>query len=60
LVAVIARAVAVFGDEKKASRWLATPISSLDDRIPAELLATEEGIDLVEQTLARIELSIPS
>jgi putative toxin-antitoxin system antitoxin component (TIGR02293 family) len=60
LVPVIAHAVAVFGDEEKATHWLSTPLPILKDRTPTELLASEEGIDLVEQTLTRIEHNIPS
>lgn len=60
LVPVIAHAVAVFGDEQKATHWLATPLPWLDNRAPAELLSSEEGIQVVEQTLTRIEHNIPS
>jgi putative toxin-antitoxin system antitoxin component (TIGR02293 family) len=57
---VIAHAVAVFGDEQKATHWLSTPLPFLENRAPADLLATDEGIELVEQTLTRIEHNIPS
>jgi putative toxin-antitoxin system antitoxin component (TIGR02293 family) len=57
---VIAHAVAVFGDEQKATHWLSTPLPSLDNRAPTELLASEEGIEIVERTLTRIEHNIPS
>ena len=60
LVPVIAHAVAVFGDEQKATHWLSTPLSILENRTPTELLATDEGIELVERTLTRIEHNIPS
>ena len=60
MVPVIAHAVAVFGDEQKATHWLSTPLAILENRTPTELLATEEGIDLVERTLTRIEHNIPS
>lgn len=60
LVPVIAHAVAVFGDEQKATHWLATPLPLLDNRAPAELLSSEEGIQIVEQTLTRIEHNIAS
>ena len=60
LVPVIAHAVAVFGDEQKATHWLSTPLAFLGNRTPAELLATNEGLALVEQTLTRIEHNIPS
>jgi len=60
LVPVIAHAVAVFGDEQKATHWLSTPLALLDNRAPAELMASDEGIELVERTLTRIEHNIPS
>ena len=60
LVPVIAHAVAVFGDEQKATHWLSTPLALLGNRTPAELLASNEGLVLVEQTLTRIEHNIPS
>lgn len=60
LVPVIAHAVAVFGDERKATHWLSTPLVILGDRAPTELLASSEGIALVERTLTRIEHNIPS
>jgi putative toxin-antitoxin system antitoxin component (TIGR02293 family) len=59
-VPVIAHAVAVFGDEQKATHWLSTPLALLGNRTPAELLASNEGLVLVEQTLTRIEHNIPS
>jgi putative toxin-antitoxin system antitoxin component (TIGR02293 family) len=60
LVPVIAHAVAVFGDEHKATHWLSTPLPLLDDKTPAEVLQTEGGIARVEQILIRIEHNIPS
>jgi RNA polymerase sigma-70 factor, ECF subfamily len=60
IVPVIAHAVAVFGDEKKASHWLATPLPLLGERSPSQLLERQEGVDLVEQVLTRIEHNIPS
>ena len=57
---VIAHAVAVFGDEQKATHWLSTPLALLGNRTPAELLGSNEGLVLVEQTLTRIEHNIPS
>ncbi len=61
LVPVIAHAVAVFGDEHKATHWLSTPLALFDNQTPTfELLATDEGIQLVERTLTRIEHNIPS
>ena len=60
LVPVIAHAVAVFGDERRATDWLSTPLAILGNRTPAELLVTNDGIAAVERTLIRIEHNIPS
>jgi putative toxin-antitoxin system antitoxin component (TIGR02293 family) len=59
VVPVIAHAVAVFGGEERATLWLTTPLEALEDRTPAELFSSLEGIDLVQRTLTRIELKIP-
>jgi len=58
IVPVVAHAVAVFGDEHKASHWLATPLPLFDGHAPSDLLETDEGIQPVEQTLTRIEHSV--
>lgn len=60
LVPVIAHAVAVFGDERKATHWMMTPLPFLGNRSPQELLETDEGLAVVEQTLSRIEHNLPS
>ena len=43
IIPVIAHAVAVFGDEHKASHWLATPLAILGNRSPSHLLTTQAG-----------------
>ena len=58
IVPVVAHAVAVFGDEHKASHWLSTPLPLFDDRSPSELLNSEEGIQRVDEILTRIEHNI--
>ena len=60
IVPVIAHAVAVFGDERKASHWLSTPLPIFGDRSPSQLLEAQEGVDGVEQVLTRIEHNIRS
>jgi RNA polymerase sigma factor (sigma-70 family) len=60
ILPVIAHAVGVFGDEEKASHWLATPLTLFGDRSPLQLLEGQEGTELVEQVLTRIEHNIPS
>jgi hypothetical protein len=44
----------------KRPHWLSTPLPLFDNRLPAELLATNEGMELVERILTRIEHNIPS
>ena len=60
IVPVIAHAVAVFGDEHKATEWLSTPLDLFAGRSPSDLLETDEGLALVERTLTRIEHNVPS
>jgi putative toxin-antitoxin system antitoxin component (TIGR02293 family) len=60
LVPIVAQAIAVFGDERKASHWFDTPLPLFDNRTPSELLEAEEGKALVEQILLRIEHNIPT
>lgn len=59
-IPVIAHAVAVFGDETKATHWLATPLAILDGKSPSQVLVESGGIDRVETILSRIEHNIPS
>lgn len=59
LVPVIAHAVAVFGDEAKATHWLSTPLEIFGNRSPAELMVDAGGIASVERILIRIEHNIP-
>ena len=60
ILPVVAHAVAVFGDEKKASHWLTACLPILGDRSPSQLLKRHDGVDLIEQILTRIEHNIPS
>lgn len=60
ILPVVAHTIAVFGDENKAHHWLVTPLPLLGDRPPSQLLDGQEGIELVEQILTRIEHNIPS
>ena len=60
LVPIVAHAVAVFGDEQKASHWLATPLALLGNRSPAQILARGGDVEAIDQILTRIEHNIPS
>ena len=43
----------MFGDEQSATHRLSTPLAILEYRTPTELLASDEGIELVERALDR-------
>lgn len=58
-IPVMAHAVAVFGDERKASHWFNTPLEILENRSPTELLAGGD-VQSVDTLLTRIEHNIPS
>ena len=57
--AIVAHAVAVFGDEQKASHWLKTPLALLHNLSPAQVLARGR-VEEVDNILTRIEYNIPS
>jgi putative toxin-antitoxin system antitoxin component (TIGR02293 family) len=58
-IPIVAHAVAVFGDEQKASHWLQTPLPLLGNRSPVEVLSSGD-IQAVDTILTRIEHNIPS
>ena len=49
------QAVAVFGSEEEARRWLTNPASGLEDQRPIDLLDTEPGAMRVRDYLGAIE-----
>jgi putative toxin-antitoxin system antitoxin component (TIGR02293 family) len=55
---VLARAAEVLEDEAAATAWIQRDIRSLGGVSPLSLLDTEAGVDLVMDTLARIEYGI--
>ncbi|MGH6925587.1 MAG: type II RES/Xre toxin-antitoxin system antitoxin [Propylenella sp.] len=55
LARITAVAERIFGDPRKAHRWLRKPSRTLDGVTPISLLKSETGSQLVEQTLYRIE-----
>jgi uncharacterized protein (DUF2384 family) len=59
-VSVISHAIAVFGDERKASHWLGSPLPVLGGRSPAQALAEDGDVSVVDRILTRIEHNIPS
>ncbi len=58
IVGVTGRAIEVFGDREKASRWLRTPLPSLSNRTPLSMLKTADGIEQIEDVLGRIEQGV--
>lgn len=59
LIQVMLKASKVLG-EKEAKNWLYRPIPSLGNELPIDLLDTEPGHRLVEQTLLQIEHGVYS
>lgn len=52
---IITLAERVFGEARKAHRWLSKPSPMLDRQVPLDLLRTEAGAQQVEQALHRID-----
>jgi len=52
------RALELFGDEQKVIRWLATPLSELNNRTPEEVLREAPGGDEVAVILDRMEYGV--
>jgi putative toxin-antitoxin system antitoxin component (TIGR02293 family) len=60
LVRLAAHAIAVFGDQGKASHWVTMPLPLLDHRSPEEVIFGEGDFERIDQILTRIEHNIPS
>jgi len=58
MVKVFKRAVEIFKDSEKAMRWLKSPCYALGNQVPVRLLDTTEGMELVMNTLGRIEYGV--
>ncbi|MEI9970705.1 MAG: MbcA/ParS/Xre antitoxin family protein [Ignavibacteriota bacterium] len=54
-ISLSVRAGEVFANREKALAWLATPNPSLLGRSPIEAANTEEGFELADEILTRIE-----
>ena len=59
LIQVMVKATKILGEDE-AKNWLYRPIPSLGNEIPINLLDTEPGHRLVEQTLLQIEYGVYS
>lgn len=55
---ILARATTVFGTQQAAEQWLERPAIGLNERRPIDLLATQAGVDVVEEFLARLEYGV--
>ncbi len=55
LTRIQALAEDVFGDVRKANRWLRQGLGVLDGKSPLELVRTDSGARLIEQILAKID-----
>ena len=60
LAPVLTRAIAVFGNSEKATRWMERPNRALAQKTPVQMLATEKGRKEVEELLGRIEYGVYS
>ncbi|MCI0570126.1 MAG: DUF2384 domain-containing protein [Myxococcaceae bacterium] len=58
LARVTQRAEEVLEDPEKAYRWLREPNASLGGKRPLELIRTDLGTRMVEDTLGRIEFTV--
>jgi putative toxin-antitoxin system antitoxin component (TIGR02293 family) len=56
--AALAEATKVFGNEKRARQWMREPAFGLNRQLPAELVATAEGAELVQTYLAQIDYCV--
>jgi putative toxin-antitoxin system antitoxin component (TIGR02293 family) len=52
---VMARAIDVLGDEKKAAHWLMTANRALGGEVPMTMLDTSAGTHEIEAILDRVE-----
>jgi putative toxin-antitoxin system antitoxin component (TIGR02293 family) len=60
VVRVMAHAIRVFGENRKAVAWLRSRNAALKDQVPLDLLRNDVGAYAVEEVLHRIEFGIYS
>ena len=56
--AALHKAIQVFGSVDNARRWMREPAIGLDQQIPARLVSTAAGAELVDTYLDQIEYSV--
>jgi putative toxin-antitoxin system antitoxin component (TIGR02293 family) len=55
---ILIKATSVFGSQKQAELWLEEPAMGLDQRRPIDLLATQVGVEIVEEFLERLDYCV--
>jgi putative toxin-antitoxin system antitoxin component (TIGR02293 family) len=55
---ILTKAIAQFGSQEEAERWMQEPAMGLDNRRPLDLLATPAGVEMVETFLTRLEYGV--
>ena len=55
---ILTKATAVFGSQEEAEQWLERPAIGLDQRRPIDLLATQAGVEIVEDFLTRLKYGV--
>jgi putative toxin-antitoxin system antitoxin component (TIGR02293 family) len=58
VLAIFEHADEVFGNRRKAQRWLHEPCRAIDNIIPLDLLESDAGSEIVREELVRIEHGI--
>lgn len=58
LIYVVELAQELFENEPEIQRWLSTPKETLDNRLPIDLLATNEGFGQVKQLLLQASYGV--
>ena len=56
--AAASKAARVLGSEEAAQRWMREPAMGLNRQVPAKLMATAAGAELVETFLDQLEYSV--
>jgi putative toxin-antitoxin system antitoxin component (TIGR02293 family) len=56
--AILAKASAAFGSHEEAEQWLECPATGLDQRRPIALLATQAGVEIVEDFLIHLKYGV--
>jgi putative toxin-antitoxin system antitoxin component (TIGR02293 family) len=58
LAEIVARATSVLGSEEAAQEWLTRPARALEGKRPTDLLATQPGMQLVEDLLQQMDYGV--